>query len=85
MRYFFCDFSHFLQEWLLRLKNNHPTNEIRQLEWNPMEIMQLQKVNNKFTCLVDFWLDSIVARFITEFVVDTMNSYTAAEQDFLKG
>jgi hypothetical protein len=36
---FFCDFSHFLQEWLLSLKENYPTNQIRQLEWNPMEIM----------------------------------------------
>jgi hypothetical protein len=35
---FFCDFPHVLQEWLLRLKENHPTNQIRQLEWNPVEI-----------------------------------------------
>jgi hypothetical protein len=39
---FFYDFSHFLQEWLLSLKENLPTNRIRQLEWNPMEIAQLQ-------------------------------------------
>jgi hypothetical protein len=35
---FFYDFLHFLQEWLLRLKENHPKNRIRQMEWNPMEI-----------------------------------------------
>jgi hypothetical protein len=29
---FFCDFLHVLQEWILRLKDNHPTNRIRQLE-----------------------------------------------------
>jgi hypothetical protein len=29
-------------------------------------------VNNKFTCALDFWLDSIVAGFITEFAVDTV-------------
>jgi hypothetical protein len=46
---FFFDFLHLLQEWLLRLKDNHPTNRIRQMEWNPMEIAQLQQVNNKFT------------------------------------
>jgi hypothetical protein len=34
---------------------------------------------------VDFLLDMIVASFITEFVVDTTNSYTVAEHDFLKG
>jgi DNA-directed RNA polymerase len=44
---FFCDFAHLLQEWLLRLKDNHPTNKIRQLEWNPVDIVQLQQVNNK--------------------------------------
>jgi len=39
---FFYDFSHLLQEWLMRLKYNHPMNQIRQLEWHPMEITQLQ-------------------------------------------
>jgi hypothetical protein len=28
---FFYDFMHVLLEWLLRLKDNHPTNQIRQL------------------------------------------------------
>jgi hypothetical protein len=26
---FFCEFMNLLQEWLLRLKENHPTNHIR--------------------------------------------------------
>jgi len=51
---FFCDFPHVLQEWILRLKHNHPTNRIIQLEWNPMDITQLQKFNNKFMRAVDF-------------------------------
>ena len=50
-----------------------------------MEIIQLQHINNKFTHAVDFWLDSIVAGFITEFAVDTTKYYTKAEQGFLKG
>ena len=25
---FFCDFPHLLQEWILRLKDNHSTNRI---------------------------------------------------------
>jgi hypothetical protein len=36
---FFYDFSHVLQEWILRLKYNNPTNLIRQLEWNHVEIV----------------------------------------------
>jgi hypothetical protein len=50
-----------------------------------MEIAQLQQVNNKFTRVVDFWLDSIFAGFIIEFAVDTKNSYTVVEKDFIKG
>jgi hypothetical protein len=82
---FFCDFPHLLQEWILRLKDNHAINQTRQLEWTPIQIDQLQKVNNKFTRADVFWLDNIVAGFIIEFVVDTMKSYNAAEQDFLRG
>jgi hypothetical protein len=40
-------------------------------------------VNNKFTHVVDFWLDSIVVGFITEFVVDTTKSCSAVEKEFL--
>jgi hypothetical protein len=47
--------------------------------------MQLQQVNNKFTRAIDFWLDIIVAGFITKFAVDTAKSYNAAGQDFLTG
>jgi hypothetical protein len=50
-----------------------------------VEIVLLQQVNNKFTHAIDLWLDSIVAGFITEFVVDTTKSYTTTEKDFLKG
>jgi hypothetical protein len=46
---FFYDFPHLLHEWILRLKDNHATNWIRQLEWTPVQIEQLQHVNNKFT------------------------------------
>ena len=42
-------------------------------------------MNNKFTHTVDFWLDGIVAVFITEFAVDTTKSYSTTEQEFLHG
>jgi hypothetical protein len=35
---FFCDFPYLLQEWLLRLTDNHPTNRIKQLQWNPVDM-----------------------------------------------
>jgi hypothetical protein len=36
---FFYDFSHLLQDWLFRLKNSHPMNQIRLLEWNSVDIV----------------------------------------------
>jgi hypothetical protein len=68
----------------LRLKDNHPTNQIRQLKWNPMEIEQLQQLDNKFTHAIEFWLDNIIAGFITEFAVDTMKYYNTKEKEFIK-
>jgi hypothetical protein len=82
---FFCYFPHLLKEWILRLKDNHATNWIGKLEWNSIQIEQLQQVNNKFTRAVDFWLDNIVVDFITDFAVDTANSYSAIEQEFPRG
>jgi len=82
---FFCDFPHLLQEWILRLKDNHVTNRIRQLDCTLVQIEQLQQVNNKFTRAIDFWLDNIVTGFITEFSIDTMKSYNTAEKEFIHG
>ena len=42
-------------------------------------------MNNKFTHAIYFWLDSILAGFITEFVVEIVKSYSIAEQEFLRG
>jgi hypothetical protein len=36
-------------------------------------------------CTIDFWLESIVAGFITEFEVGTTKSYSVVEKEFLKG
>jgi hypothetical protein len=82
---FFCNFPHLLQEWILRLKDNHTMNRIQELEWTPVHIELLQQVNNKFTRVVDFWLDSIVAGFITESAIDTTKSYNTTEKEFLHG
>jgi hypothetical protein len=82
---FFCEFMRLLQEWLLRLKENHTMNKRRHLEWNPVEIVQLQQVNNKFMHIVDYCLDRIIAWFIIEFAVYTAKSYNTIEKDFLQG
>jgi hypothetical protein len=69
----------------LRLKDTHPTNRIRPIEWTIENITRLERVNNKFTRIVDFRLDNITVRFNTEFSVDTTKSYTVAKKDFLRG
>jgi hypothetical protein len=82
---FFYYFLELLQEWILILKDNNLTKWIISVEWTIDNIVRLERVNNKFTHVVDFWLDSIIAGFITEFGVDTTKSYIAAKKDFLKG
>ena len=68
----------------MRLKDTHLTNQIRTIEWTAENIVRVERVNNKFTCVVDFWSDNINVGFITEFAVDTMKSYTDSEKNFLK-
>jgi hypothetical protein len=58
---FFCYFPYLLQEWILILKDNHPTNRIRPLEWTIENIAHLEKFNNKFMSGMDVWLDNIIA------------------------
>jgi hypothetical protein len=38
---FFYDFSHLLQEWILRLTDNHPMNRIQHLDWTLVQIENL--------------------------------------------
>jgi hypothetical protein len=82
---FFSEFPMLLQEWITWLKDTHPKNRVRSVEWTEESIARLKRVNNKFTCAVDFWLDNIVVGYITEFAVDTSKSYSVAEKEFLKG
>ena len=56
------------------MKDTHPTNKIRPIEWTSQNIVQLERVNNKFMHVVDFWLENIIVGFIIEFAVDTTNS-----------
>jgi hypothetical protein len=42
--------------------------------------MWLERANNKFRHTIDFLLENIIAGFITEFAVDTTNSYTTAKR-----
>jgi hypothetical protein len=40
---YFCYFPELLQEWILRLKDTHPTNRIRPVEWTAENIAWIGK------------------------------------------
>ena len=61
------------------MKDTHLTNRVRSVEWTEEIIMRLKRVNNKFTQTIDFWLESTVVGYITEFEVDTSKSYSLVE------
>ena len=45
-------------------------------------IQELQEIDNKALRAVQVWLDSILEGYITEFAVDTNNSYNETEREF---
>ena len=53
-------------------------------EWNPQLIQQLKSVRNPVSRAINFSVDSILQGYITEFVVDTITSYSEVERNFSK-
>ena len=47
-------------------------------------IERLKRVRNLVSRAVEFWLDSILEGYITEFVVDTITSYSEVERKNFK-
>ena len=84
--YFFSEFSIILYEWLAILtyrKTNFQGGE--PTGWTPELIQQLQEVDNKASRVVEFWLDTILEGYITEFTVDIIKYYSEAESEFFNG
>jgi hypothetical protein len=72
-----------LNEWLEilvenvgRCRDEAPRNQ------NPELIRKINTISNKVSHMVDFWLNSIMGGYITEFAVDCTQSYSVAERDF---
>jgi hypothetical protein len=75
-----------LTEWLGRLVENVGRYRVEALRnWTPELIRQLNTVSNKVSHAIDFWLNSILGGYITEFAVDCTQSYSVVERDFFKG
>jgi len=82
----FVEFPIILIEWLIRLCEDNPNWRIdRPREWTPDLVQILKEISNPISCAVDFWLDNILKVYITEFVVDYTNSYSATEREFFNG
>jgi len=51
----------------------------------PELVKHLEGLEYKVAKAIDYWIDSILGRFITKFVIDTFSSYSEAERRFFKG
>ena len=48
-------------------------------------IQRLKQTNNPISRVVDFWLNSLLEGFVTEFTVDTLKAYKEEKRIFFKG
>jgi hypothetical protein len=53
--------------------------------WKSTLIKKVKRVDNAMSRVVDHWFDSTIGGYITEFVVDRVESYSQAERYFFKG
>jgi len=69
-----------LLEWISKLaehKNSFKGDEPK--KWNPDLIQWLKRIDNYVPRVVDFWIDSMLGGFNTEFVIDQIVSYSEAK------
>ena len=82
---FFAEFPIVLHEWLSILATRQTNFQRREaVEWSAQLIRELTIVSNPISRAVDFWVDSILQGYITEFAVETITSYSEAEIKFSK-
>ena len=83
---FFAEFPIVLHEWLSILatrKTNFQKSEA--VEWSNQLVHEITSVSNTVSRAVDFWVDSILQGYITEFEVEKITSYSEAERIFFQG
>jgi hypothetical protein len=52
--------------------------------WMSTLIKKVERVDNTMSRAVDHWFDNIIGGYITEFVVDRVESYSQEERYFFK-
>ena len=75
-----------LHAWLSRLVENEAFDRsLRPTKWTPEVIHRLERTYNPISHAVDYWLNSLLEGFVTEFSVETLKDYNEAERYFFKG
>ena len=83
---FFGGIHQELYEWLARLTDTHfKVRLIPPMVWTLPLIKKVKRVDNAMSRAVDHWFDNTIGGYITEFVVDRLESYSQAERYFFKG
>ena len=67
------------------MESETSTHSDRPMEWTLEVIQRLERTNNSISRAVDFWLNSLLKVFVTEFAVDALKSYNETERYFFKG
>ena len=83
---FLAEFPIVLHEWLSRLARR-PTNFHRReaFEWSDRLVRKVTSVSNTISRAIDFWVDSILQGYITDFAVEAITSYSEDERIFIQG
>ena len=85
-RFHFSEFPIGLHEWLSKLETHKINLQGGELtEWHPQSIQFLTSVRNLVSRDLDFLIDRILEGYITEFVVDAINSYSVKKRNFFHG
>lgn len=75
-----------MYEWLTKLVDSQPHwKHDRNLVWTPELVKKLKESDNEITRAIDFHIDNILGRLITDIAIDTSVSYSEAEKIFFKG
>ena len=83
---FFAEFPIVLHKWLSILETRQKKFQRREaVEWNDQLVHEITSLSNTIFKVVDFWVDSILQGYITEFAVETITSYSEAERKFFQG
>ena len=83
---FFAEFPFILHEWLSSLERRKTNFQRRAaVEWNDKLVRKVTSVSKTISRAIDFWVDSILQGYITEFVVEAITSYSEAERIFSQG